>query len=103
MSIKVEIFSSPGCNICNRASLVIQKLAQEIAQEMFQKTGENKIQLKKVNIIEEIDRAVALGILSTPAIAIDNVLVFTGLPSEKKLRKVLLNKLSANAQDITDD
>jgi len=85
MTIKVEIFSAPNCNICGQASKVLQKLTEEI--------GDDKIQWRKVNVIEEIDRAVSLGILSTPSIVIDNVLVFTGLPSTKKLRAELLKRL----------
>jgi len=48
----------------------------------------------KVNVVEEIDRAVSLGVLSTPAIVIDNSLVFTGLPSTNKLRQTILKYLN---------
>ncbi len=44
-------------------------------------------------MLEEIDYAIALGVLSTPAIAIDGILLCTGLPSEKKLRAALKVRL----------
>jgi protein-disulfide isomerase len=45
------------------------------------------VQLNCIDVVENIDRAVALGILATPAIAIDGKLVFTKLPSDARLRQ----------------
>ncbi len=76
--VKVEVFSSPGCGKCTQAKTVLQAVAADL--------GADKVTWREVNILEEIDYAVDLGILSSPAIAIDGVLVFTALPSAKKLR-----------------
>jgi len=46
-------------------------------------------------VLEQLDYAVQLGVLATPALAIDGKLCFTGLPSVKKLRKLLDNTLKA--------
>lgn len=81
MSIKVEVFSSPGCGKCGKAKEVLRKQVDNI--------GTEKITWREVNILDEMDYAVQLGVLSTPAIAIDGTLVFTGLPSVKKLRQTL--------------
>ncbi|MFW2438121.1 MAG: glutaredoxin family protein [Arenicellales bacterium] len=81
MSIKVEVFSSPGCGKCGKAKEVLRKQVDEI--------GTEKITWREVNILDEMDYAVDIGVLSTPAIAIDGTLVFTGLPSVKKLRRTL--------------
>ena len=85
MMIKVEVFSSPGCGKCGHAREVLRKLVGEL--------GEDRIHWREVNILEELDYAVSLGVLSTPSIAIDNELVFRSLPSAKKLREFLLHKL----------
>lgn len=90
MSIKVEVFSSPGCSKCGHAKEVLRKLAQEL--------GGEKIQWREVNILEELDHAVELGVLSTPSIAINNDLIFTSLPSAKKLRSELLSRLNEENQ-----
>jgi glutaredoxin len=92
MSIKVEVFSSPGCGKCGHAKALLQKLAGEI--------GTGSIQWREVNILEELDYAVALGVLSTPAIAIDGELVFGSLPSPAKLRAELTARLSAAGLEI---
>lgn len=83
--INVEVFSSPGCGKCSHAKDVLRKLAEEF--------GENKIQWREVNILDEMDYAVELGVLSTPSIVIDSELVFLSLPSAKKLRAELENRL----------
>jgi len=85
MTIKVEVFSSPGCGKCGHAKDVLRKLADEI--------GAEQISWRDINILEELDYAVELGVLSTPSIAIDDELVFSSLPSAKKLRGELLSRL----------
>lgn len=86
MSIKVEVFSSPGCGKCGQAKDVLRKLAEEI--------GGGLIEWREVNVLEELDYAVNLGVLSTPAIVIDGELTFTGLPSVRKLRSELDRRLA---------
>lgn len=85
MTINVEVFSSPGCGKCGHAKDVLRSLVDEI--------GGNKINWKEVNILDDLDRAVELGVMSTPSIAIDGELVFSSLPSAKKLRVELENRL----------
>ncbi len=80
MTIKVEVFSSPGCGKCGHAKEVLRRIAQEL---------DGGIEWREVNVLEEMDYAVSLGVLSTPAIAINGELAFTGLPSAAKLRAVL--------------
>jgi len=85
MTINIEVFSSPGCGKCGHAKEVLRKLAEEL--------DDNLIHWHEVNILEDLDHAVALGVLSTPSIAIDGELVFSSLPSSKKLRTELLRRL----------
>ncbi len=81
MSIKVEVFSSPGCSKCSHARELLKKIVLE--------KGESCIHWREVNILQELDYAVSLGVLSTPAIAIDGQLIFTRLPSARKLQSAL--------------
>ena len=83
--LKIEVFSSPGCSKCRHAKDVLKNLADEL--------GGEKIQWREVNILDEMDYAVELGVLSTPSIAINNELVFASLPSAKKLRTELESRL----------
>ena len=83
--IQVEVFTAPGCGKCGRAKDVLKTVVDEWADA--------DIDWREVNILEELDYTVQLGVLATPAIAIDGKLVFTGLPSEKKLLQALRKHL----------
>jgi thioredoxin 1 len=83
--VKVEVFSSPGCAKCAQAKTVLKAVAAEL--------GPDKVSWREVNILEEIDYAVELGVMATPAIAINGKLIFVALPSAAKLRGELLNRL----------
>lgn len=85
--LRVEVFSSPGCAKCARARASLKEIADEI--------GRGRINWREVDILKEIDRAVDLGVMSAPAIAIDGTLVFTSLPSPHKLRAELVKRLEA--------
>ena len=89
MTVCVEVFSSPGCGKCGHAREVLKKLAEEL--------GGSRIHWREVDVLEEMDRAVQLGVLSTPAIAVNGKLLFTSLPSTRKLRQVLEAALSKEA------
>ncbi len=86
--INVDVFSSPGCGKCGHAKNVLRKLVEEL--------GKEKINWRDVNILEDIDYAVELGVLSTPSIAINGELVFKSLPSAKRLREELINQLKGS-------
>lgn len=91
MSINIEVFSSPGCGKCGHAKEVLRKLADEL--------GGDKIQWREVNILDEMDHAVELGVMSTPSIAIDGELVFASLPSAKNLRAELESRLGLGGRE----
>lgn len=85
--LRIEIFSSPGCGKCGHAKATLRKIADEF--------GEDLVSWREVNILEELDYAVELGVLSTPAIAVDGELLFASLPSPKRLREQLAERLGA--------
>lgn len=81
--ILVEIFSTPGCGRCAQARAALKAVAESLSA----------VRWREVNILEELDYAVDLGVLSPPAIAIDGELVFPALPGAEHLRQALLKRL----------
>lgn len=81
--IRVEIFSTPGCDRCARAREALKAVAANL----------EAVRWREVDILAELDYAVELGVLSPPAIAIDGVLVFPSLPTAERLRAELLRRL----------
>lgn len=82
--VKVEVFTSPGCSKCGQATSLLKAVAEAL--------GPDKIVWRDVNILDEMDYAVALGVMASPAIAIDGELVFSSLPSAEKLRAELAKR-----------
>ncbi len=84
----IEVLTASGCSRCQQIKDLAKRLISEHPEGLFE--------YREVNVVEEIDYAVSLGVLSTPAVAIDGVLSFT---SEKKLRKALLDSLRPLSSD----
>ena len=89
-NLNIEVFSSPGCGKCSHAKVMLRKLVDEL--------GENRISWREVDILKEIDYAVEIGVLSTPTIAFNGELIFTGMPSNKNLRAQIVNSLEDENQ-----
>lgn len=85
--VLVEVFASPNCNRCGHATRLVAAIVDKL--------GNEHIQWREINIVEDIDYAVQLGVLATPAIAINGKLEFTSLPDR--------DKLSATLQDYLTD
>lgn len=85
--LRIEVFSSPGCAKCAHAKAMLKAIADEI--------GPGRISWREVDILQETDRAVDLGVMGAPAIAIDGALVFASLPSPGKLRAELVKRLQS--------
>jgi len=88
MVVKVELFHSAGCSQCAAAQASLKAAAQQ--------TIEN-IEWREINVLEELDYAVELGLLTVPPIAVDGKLVFSSLPTPQQLRGALIR----TASDIT--
>ncbi|HFB67235.1 MAG TPA: glutaredoxin [Aeromonadales bacterium] len=76
--LTIELFSASSCSRCSKAKKQIRQLLDEFNTET--------IAYSELNVLEELDYAVSLGILTTPSIAMDGKLIFSTLPSMKKLR-----------------
>lgn len=82
MAVKIEIFAAPGCTACAQARTLLKTVADEFSA----------VSWREVDVLQEVDYAVTLGIVSTPAIAIDGELVFASLPNARKLRAELARR-----------
>ena len=84
--IVIEVFCAPSCQRCGRA----WQMAQDIVNDQLLKA---RTTLRKLNVVDEIDYAVKLGIRSTPAIVIDGELVFTSTPDAAVLDAAIRKRL----------
>lgn len=75
--MKIEIFYAEGCGKCGASR---QELKDAVLAAFPDEAAWNEI-----DIVKNIDYAVALGVLTMPAVAIDGTLVFARLPTPKQL------------------
>ncbi len=85
--LRIEVFTAPGCGKCGKAKTRLKKVVEELRLD--------DIDWREVNILDELDYAVDLGVLTTPAIAMNGELVFSGLPSERAMLKKVSEHLGA--------
>ena len=80
----VELFHAPGCKKCEQAQADLKAVALRAV---------DGLEWRELNVLDALDYAVELGVLTLPAIAIDRKLVFTALPTPEQLRKALIRTL----------
>jgi protein-disulfide isomerase len=90
-TMTIEIFSAPGCNKCSK----MFQLAEAILKEL----DDESINLRRVNVVEELDYAVELGIRATPSIVINGALLFTAMPGTEALRRAILSQRTSINQE----
>ena len=98
MPAKIEIFTATSCQRCVHAKAVLQDQLMALAEEF----GADAIQWQEMDVVEALDRAVALGVITTPSIVINNKLVFSGLPSTRKLRTAIIACLLVKNHESMD-
>lgn len=86
--MKVELFYSPGCKKCIAGREALKAAAETACAEL---------EWRELNVIEELDYAVELGVLTLPALVIDQQLVFTSLPTPAQLAHALQQRLIKDA------
>lgn len=72
--MKIELFYAPGCARCSAAKADLRAAAAAAGAAW-----------REINVLDSLDRAVELGVLTLPALAIDGELVFTTLPTPVQL------------------
>ncbi len=84
-SVLVEVLTASGCGRCQNT----KSLAKELVAEL----DDDRLTYREIDVVAEIDYAVELGVMSTPAIALNGELVFTSQPSAAKLRQAIVSRL----------
>ncbi|MBS0418080.1 MAG: thioredoxin family protein [Proteobacteria bacterium] len=78
--MKVEMFYTPGCSACTEAREQLRLSAEALVEDL---------EWRELNVLENLDHAVELGVLTLPAIVIDGELVFTSMPTVPQLHEAL--------------
>src|SRR5206468_5866095 len=72
VKILIELFAAPGCSKCAQKRQALSAVTEE--------PGADRFDWHDINLLENIERAVELGVMSPLSLAIDAELVFPALP-----------------------
>lgn len=86
--IRVELIAASGCTKCARKRNELKAAAQDAAK--------SELVWREVNVLDEIDYVVGLGVLTLPAIAINGKLVFKSLPSGSEMKREVRKHMEAS-------
>ena len=78
--MKVELFQASGCTRCAASREALKATALQFSPD---------VTWREVDVVEELDYAVELGVLTLPAVAIDRELVFASLPTPQQLTRAM--------------
>ncbi len=81
MSVTVDLLHIPGCARCADSREDLRMAARAVAAD--------ELIWRDLDVIEHMDYAVTLGVLTLPAVAINGHLVFSSLPTPDQLRRAL--------------
>jgi thioredoxin 1 len=81
--MKVELFYSPGCSACADRQTELRTVAQEAIKD---------VEWREINVLDSVDHAVELGVMTLPSIVIDGEVVFASMPTVVQLRKALMKR-----------
>ncbi len=84
--LRIELLTATTCSRCHAARAAIISVIENI--------GRPQLQFREIDVLDELDYAVGLGVLSTPAVAIDGELVFRSAPSAAAFRQALLKRMA---------
>lgn len=82
MRVTIEVIAAPGCQKCASVQRTLRAVATSVL-------GEDRLVWREINVLEELDYAVSLGVLSMPAIAVNGELTFSSLPTPEQFRTLL--------------
>lgn len=82
--VYVEEFMSPGCVGCPAVKQMLEELSGELGDKLI---------VEEVDITVDTARAAQYGIMSVPAVAVNGILKFMGVPRKKELKKAILEEL----------
>lgn len=82
--VYVEEFMSPGCVGCPAVKQMLEELSQEFGDTLI---------VEEVDITVDTTRAAQYGIMSVPAVAVNGILKFMGVPVKEELKRAILEEL----------
>ena len=85
MAVKIEVFTSPSCPYCPMAIEVVDQVKKEMG---------DKIDVEKIDIMNDRQKAIEYGLMAVPAVAINGLIKFIGAPEKEELVRAIKEELN---------
>ena len=85
MVVKIEVFTSPSCPYCPMAV----QLVEDVQKDMM-----DDVEVEKIDIMEDQEKAREYGLMAVPAIALNGVVRFVGAPGKEELLEAIKEEMS---------
>jgi len=84
MAVKIEVFTSPSCPYCPMAIEVVDAVKKEM---------QDAIEVEKIDIMKDREKAIEYGLMAVPAVAINGVVKFVGAPEKEDLKNAIQEEM----------
>lgn len=84
MVVKIEVFTSPSCPYCPMAIEVVDAVTKEMQDD---------IEVEKIDIMQDREKAIEYGLMAVPAVAINGVVKFVGAPEKTELKNAIQEEI----------
>jgi len=84
MTVKIEVFTSPSCPYCPMAIEVVDAVKKEM---------QDAIEVEKIDIMQDREKAIEYGLMAVPAVAINGVVKFVGAPEKEDLKNAIQEEM----------
>lgn len=98
-TLNIELFTTNACQRCHKAKRRLKTVIDEYAANLDESLACNTINYSELDVVEQLDYAVYLGILTTPAIAFNGKLVFSATPSTKQLSDEIIRHFTQHKEE----
>jgi thioredoxin 1 len=85
--MRIELFHTAGCSSCAQAREALKSTAEQTVPGVV---------WRDVDVTDELDYAVDLGVMGLPALAVDGRLAFSSLPTTAQLKAELQRRARGN-------
>ena len=84
MVVKIEVFTSPSCPYCPMAV----QLVEDVQKDMV-----NDVEVEKIDIMVDQEKAREYGLMAVPAVALNGVVRFVGAPGKEELLEAIKEEM----------
>ncbi len=85
MVVKVEVFTSPSCPYCPMAIQLVEDVKKDMMDEL---------EVEKIDIMVDQEKAREYGLMAVPAIALNGVVKFVGAPGKDELLEAIKEEMA---------